>query len=67
MQALRGRNGRPGAFDPVLLPVLCPSRNCRGRDIEAAAEGAVIAQILRVGVIDVEGEAMCQALLKDNL
>ncbi len=61
MEDLRGRNGGPGAVDAVLMPVLAAAgEGCRG-NVEAAAEGAVVADVLRVGVVDVEatGRGLC--------
>ena len=58
MKALRSGDGRPRPVDPVLLPVLGVVGDGGGWKIEAGAEGTVVADVLGVGVVDVEAEAV---------
>ena len=67
MDALRSGDGGPGAVDAVLVPGLGSSGDGADRDVEAAAEAAVVSDVLGVGVVDVEGQAMSLALLQRDL
>src|SRR5690349_12786817 len=64
---LRSRDCRPGPVDPILFPILATARERRGRNGEAAAEGTVVSDVLGVGVVDVEAEAMGLALQQCDL
>src|ERR1019366_8966404 len=61
------RHSRPGTIDPVLFPVLTAARERGSRDCKTTAEGAVIANILRIGVVDVKAETMRHALQQGDL
>src|ERR1019366_9593557 len=53
--------------DAVLVPVLSTTRDRRPGNVEAAAERAVIACVLRPRVVEVERQPMAEALLQRYL
>src|SRR5947208_9365490 len=67
MDHLRSGDDCPRAFDPVLVPALAAAREGGSGNVEAAAEGAVVADVLGVGVVDVEGKAVGGALQEHDL
>ncbi len=67
MEALRSGDRGPGPVDAVLLPALSTAGDSRGGDVEAAAECTVVADVLGVGVVDIEGETVAQTLKQRDL
>ena len=67
MNDVRPGDRSPGTVDPVLLVAFCPAGDRGGRNVIAAAVRAVVAQVLRVGVVEVECQAVVHALVEDDL
>src|ERR1017187_1086580 len=67
MHTLGAGDSGPRPVDPVLLPGLRVAGDRAGRNIEAAAEGAIIADVLRVGIVDIKRQPVGHTLYHRDL